>query len=130
IEQLQQAMIYLEKGSLIHHIPEMGEDEFGRLRDQFVRIGKKWEEQVSSLQRLSTDNAKLAEQARFSAVTEERQRLARELHDAVSQQLFAISMTATAAGRTIDQDIDKTKRQIALIEEMSSVAQSEMRALL
>lgn len=130
IDQLQHAMLYLEKGNLIHDIPEMGEDEFGRLRDQFVRIGKKWEDQVSSLQRLSTNNAKLAEQARFSAVMEERQRLARDLHDAVSQQLFAISMTATAAGRTLEQDIDKAKRQIALIEEMSSVAQSEMRALL
>lgn len=130
IEQLQKAMLELEKGSLIHDIPEMGEDEFGRLRDQFVRIGKKWEEQVSSLQRLSTNNAKLAEQARYSAITEERQRLARELHDAVSQQLFAISMTATAARRTMELDIEKAKRQIALIEEMSSVAQSEMRALL
>src|SRR5690606_1790809 len=82
------------------------------------------------LQRLSTNNAELAERAKFSAVTEERQRLARELHDAVSQQLFAISMTATALGRTLEKDFAKAQRQVALIEEMSSVAQSEMRALL
>jgi len=70
------------------------------------------------------------EQLKFAAVIEERQRLARELHDAVSQQLFAISMTATAVGRTLDKDFERAKRQVALIEEMASVAQSEMRALL
>lgn len=70
------------------------------------------------------------EQLKFKAITEERQRLARELHDAVSQQLFAISMTATAVKRTLDKDFERAKRQVELIEEMASVAQSEMRALL
>ncbi|MBD3917144.1 sensor histidine kinase [Paenibacillus sp. PR3] len=70
------------------------------------------------------------EKVKFSAVIEERQRLARELHDAVSQQLFAISMTATAVGRTIEKDWERAKRQVELIEEMAAVAQSEMRALL
>ncbi|MBB3114704.1 NarL family two-component system sensor histidine kinase LiaS [Paenibacillus phyllosphaerae] len=70
------------------------------------------------------------EQVRFTAVIEERQRLARELHDAVSQQLFAISMTATAVSRTLEKDWERAKRQVQLIEEMAAVAQSEMRALL
>lgn len=70
------------------------------------------------------------EQLKFTAIIEERQRLARELHDAVSQQLFAISMTATAVKRTLDKDFERAKRQVELIEEMASVAQSEMRALL
>ncbi|WP_331697299.1 sensor histidine kinase [Paenibacillus sp. IITD108] len=70
------------------------------------------------------------EKVKFTAVIEERQRLARELHDAVSQQLFAISMTATAVSRTIEKDWERAKRQVQLIEEMAAVAQSEMRALL
>lgn len=70
------------------------------------------------------------EKVRFTAVIEERQRLARELHDAVSQQLFAISMTATAVSRTIERDWERARRQVQLIEEMAAVAQSEMRALL
>lgn len=70
------------------------------------------------------------EKVKFSAVIEERQRLARELHDAVSQQLFAISMTATAVSRTIERDWERARRQVQLIEEMAAVAQSEMRALL
>ncbi|PYI50908.1 sensor histidine kinase [Paenibacillus flagellatus] len=129
LELLQDAMLHLEKGNF-RPIPPLGQDEIGRIADQLGRISTKWEEQVTSLQRLSTNNAELAEKAKLTAVVEERQRLARELHDAVSQQLFAISMTATAVGRTLDKDFDRAKRQIALIEEMSSVAQSEMRALL
>ncbi|MEO3946795.1 sensor histidine kinase [Gorillibacterium sp. CAU 1737] len=130
IDQLSEVMLSLEKGNLSRSVPPLGEDEIGGLGEQLNRIGKKWEEQVSSLQRLSNNNAQLAEKARYSAIMEERQRLARDLHDAVSQQLFAISMTATAVGRIIDRDIDKATRQIHLIEEMASVAQSEMRALL
>ncbi|WP_027094695.1 sensor histidine kinase [Cohnella thermotolerans] len=130
IDLLRDAMLMLEKGSPVPQLPYMGKDEIGHLAEQLSRISRKWEEQVSSLQRLSTNNTELAAKARMSAVVEERQRLARELHDAVSQQLFAISMTATAVGRTLDHDFDKAKRQVKLIEEMAAVAQSEMRALL
>jgi len=130
LEPLMETMILLEKGTFTRSPLPYEEDEIGRLGEQLGRIMKKWEEQVTSLQRLSNNNAELAEKARFSAVIEERQRLARELHDAVSQQLFAISMTATAVGRTLDKDFEKAQRQIFLIEEMASVAQSEMRALL
>jgi NarL family two-component system sensor histidine kinase LiaS len=130
LEQLSEVMLSLEKGNLSRSVPPLGEDEIGSLAEQLNRISKKWEEQVSSLQRLSNNNAQLAEKARYSAIIEERQRLARDLHDAVSQQLFAISMTATAVGRIIDKDVEKATRQIHLIEEMASVAQSEMRALL
>ncbi|MNE31246.1 Sensor histidine kinase LiaS [compost metagenome] len=130
IDQLRDALLQWEKGNKTDTVPKLGEDELGRMAEQLERIGKRWDEQVTSLQRLSTHNAQLAEQARVSAIVEERQRLARELHDAVSQQLFAISMTATAVGRTLEKDFDKAQRQVELIEEMASVAQSEMRALL
>ncbi|MFC5403002.1 sensor histidine kinase [Cohnella soli] len=130
LELLRDSMVGLEKGNSSVSLPDLGDDEIGRLGEQLGKLGRKWEEQVSSLQRLSTNNAELASQARMTAVVEERQRLARELHDAVSQQLFAISMTATAVGRTMDHDFERARRQVALIEEMASAAQSEMRALL
>lgn len=130
LERVRETLVLWEKGNLTRSMPELGDDEVGRLGEQLSRISVKWENQVNTLQRLSTNNAQLAEQARISAIIEERQRLARELHDAVSQQLFAISMTATAVGRTLEKDFDRAQRQIALIEEMAAVAQSEMRALL
>lgn len=127
---LSETMLLLEKGNPSAPLPPLGNDEIGRLGEQLGKLSRKWEEQVSTLQRLSSNNTELEAKAKMSAVVEERQRLARELHDAVSQQLFAISMTATAVSRTLEQDFERAKRQIELIEEMSSAAQSEMRALL
>jgi len=108
----------------------MGGDEIGRLARQLERLRRKWEDQVTSLQRLTASLAEMETRARMNAALEERQRLARELHDSVSQQLFAISMTATAVRRTLDQDFERARRQVELIEEMAAAAQSEMRALL
>ncbi|MGG1312263.1 sensor histidine kinase [Cohnella laeviribosi] len=130
VELMRDAMLMLEKGNPVPPLPNMGKDEIGRLAEQLSRLSRKWEEQVATLQRLSSNNTELAAKVRMSAVIEERQRLARELHDAVSQQLFAISMTATAVGRTLEQDFERARRQVELIEEMAAVAQSEMRALL
>ncbi|ADG06103.1 HAMP domain-containing sensor histidine kinase [Kyrpidia tusciae] len=130
LDRVKDIMVYMEKGDFAPEIPFLGEDEIGRLAQHLAHIRALWKEQVHSLQRLSSHNAELAAQVRQSAIAEERQRLARELHDAVSQQLFAISMTATAVARSFDQDPDRARQQIRLIEEMASVAQSEMRALL
>ena len=130
LEDLAEAMRQLETGNLGPPLPEMGGDEIGRLARQLERLRRKWEDQVTSLQRLTASLAEMETRARMNAALEERQRLARELHDSVSQQLFAISMTATAVRRTLDQDFERARRQVELIEEMAAAAQSEMRALL
>src|SRR5437763_646829 len=48
---------------------------------------------------VAIQNARLYERSRELTVVEERNRLARELHDAVDQPLFSVSLTADAAGR-------------------------------
>ena len=127
---LWEAAMNLERGVLSYRVPDLGVDELGEIGWTFNRLAAKWEDQVASLQRLSNHNAELGEQLRQNAVTEERQRLARELHDAVSQQLFAISMTTAAIKRMIEKNPQRAIQQIELVEEMSAAAQSEMRALL
>ncbi len=130
VEVLLQSTIKLERGNLAVRIPDLGEDELGQLAIHLNEMTKRFQEQVSSLQRLSTHNVELTNQVKETAIIEERQRLARELHDAVSQQLFAISMTMAALKRTIELDQLKASRQAELVEEMAAAAQSEMRALL
>ncbi|WP_232697777.1 HAMP domain-containing sensor histidine kinase [Brevibacillus daliensis] len=130
IYNLNEAAMNLERGLLSYRAPDLGSDELGELAFQFNRLAAKWEGQVASLQRLSTHNAELHDQVKIAAVTEERQRLARELHDAVSQQLFAIAMTTAAIKRLIEKNPDRAAQQIELVEEMAAGAQAEMRALL
>jgi len=130
LQVLWEAAMNLGRGILSYRVPALGEDEIGELGWQLNRLAARWQEQVASLQRLSNHNAALAEQLKHAAVTEERQRLARELHDAVSQQLFAISMTTAALKRLMKKDPQRALEQIELVEEMAAAAQAEMRALL
>lgn len=127
---LWEAAMNLGRGLLSYRVPELGVDEIGELGWQLNRLASQWEEQVASLQRLSNHNAALADQLKHTAVTEERQRLARELHDAVSQQLFAIAMTTAAMKRLVEKNPQRAAQQIELVEEMAAAAQAEMRALL
>ncbi|WP_029100627.1 sensor histidine kinase [Brevibacillus thermoruber] len=127
---LGEATMNLSRGLLSYRVPDLGADEIGELGWQFNRLASQWEDQVASLQRLSNHNAALAEQLKQAAVTEERQRLARELHDAVSQQLFAIAMTTAALKRLVEKNPQRAAQQIELVEEMAAAAQAEMRALL
>jgi NarL family two-component system sensor histidine kinase LiaS len=61
---------------------------------------------------------------------EERQRLARELHDSVSQALFALSMMAESALRQADSGCGQLRGTLTTIADMANQAQREMRALL
>jgi NarL family two-component system sensor histidine kinase LiaS len=130
LEILLQSALMIERGNLSTRVPYLGEDEIGLLGERLNEMTTRFQQQVVSLQRLSAHNAELTEQVKHAAVTEERQRLARELHDAVSQQLFAISMTMAALKRTLASNPEKASRQVELVEEMAAAAQSEMRALL
>src|SRR5699024_5577116 len=59
-----------------------------------------------------------------------RQRLARDLHESVSQQLFALSMMAEAAVKQLDKKPELAKTQMEDVAKAAHHAQAEMRALL
>jgi two-component system, NarL family, sensor histidine kinase LiaS len=105
-------------------------DEIGKCSEELNELAEKVESSVQSLQRLVEKNAELADKAHQLATEDERQRLARELHDAVSQQLFALNMMTSACLRVIEQDVPLAKKQMTEIAEMAGQAQAEMRALL
>ena len=74
-------------------------------------------------------NAKSFEQAQELASIEERERLARELHDTVSQMLFSASMIADSLSRIADSD-GKVAEGIHKLKELNRGALAEMRSLL
>lgn len=130
LETLVESILKFERGNYAHRVPELGEDEIGVMADHLNEMAGRVEKQVASLQKLSTEKAEWDEQLKRSVISEERQRLARELHDAVSQQLFAISMMTSAIQENIESEDTKVKKRIATVEQMAGNAQNEMRALL
>lgn len=130
MEKLVQSILIFERGNFGHRVEPLGEDEIGLMAMRLNQMAERVEKQVASLQKLSTERAEWQEQLKKTAVSEERQRLARELHDAVSQQLFAISMMSSAIKETMDEADGRVREQMAAVEKMAGDAQSEMRALL
>ena len=129
LEHLLESALKYERGQFAHRIPPLGDDEIGRVAEHLNRMARRVEQQVASLQKLATEKARWREQMKQSVITEERQRLARELHDAVSQQLFAISMLLSAVREHLPADHPMHGR-IATAEKVAGEAQNEMRALL
>jgi signal transduction histidine kinase len=79
---------------------------------------------------IAIENARLYERSRELSVTEERNRLARELHDSVVQMLFSISLTAEAMTGLIDRNPDEAKAQAEALRELARQASQEMRSLI
>src|SRR5690606_6306783 len=79
---------------------------------------------------LAIENARLREQVQRSAVAAERNRLARDLHDAVTQTLFSTSLIADVLPRLWDRNQEEGKRRQAELRELTRGALAEMRTLL
>lgn len=79
---------------------------------------------------IAVERNRLQERALSLAVVEERNRLARELHDSVTQALFSITLTIEAARLLLRRDLDATERQLVALGERAQEALSEMRTLI
>jgi signal transduction histidine kinase len=76
------------------------------------------------------ENARLYEQAQHAAVLEERARLARELHDAVTQTLFSASLLAEALPISWEKDRQEGEELLEELKQLNRGALAEMRTLL
>ncbi len=76
------------------------------------------------------ESSRLSRRAQEAAVLEERNRLARELHDSVTQQLFSMTLTAQAARVHLEKNPQRAATQLERLQETATAALAEMRALI
>ncbi|WP_240777288.1 GAF domain-containing sensor histidine kinase [Nonomuraea basaltis] len=79
---------------------------------------------------IALTNARLYERGRELAMLEERNRVARELHDAVTQKLFSLRLTAQAAGAMLERAPDKAAVELERVQRLAGEALSELRAVI
>jgi len=79
---------------------------------------------------LALENARLHERSRELSIVEERNRLARELHDAVTQKLFGLVLAAESGAALIDHDAQQARAQLALVRELAREAMEELRSVI
>ncbi len=120
----------LAYGNLNFRLGFRGNAEFDGIIHAFNQMASRLESQVGALQKLAQENEQLLQETKVTAVSEERQRLARDLHDAVSQQLFAISMMAATASKVANKRPERVLELVQEISQSATRAQAEMRALL
>ncbi|MBO1004280.1 sensor histidine kinase [Pseudogracilibacillus auburnensis] len=104
--------------------------ELQKVEELLEKVQEKFKVQVEHSQRLATERANEREKSLQEVVIQERNRLARDLHDSVSQQLFAASMMMSAINEQADIGDTTLRHQIQMVEKMIHQSQLEMRALL
>lgn len=130
LQSIADAADAFTRGKLDYRLHVEGSDEVSQVGLQYNQMADRIEKQVNSLQRLVNENTLLVQQAEQAASLDERRKLARDLHDAVSQQLFAVSMTMAALPRLMDTQPEQAKAHLLHVEEMVTMAQQELRALI
>lgn len=129
VNVLHLGILQLSRGNLNEKLPVTGTDSFDKIYYDFNEMAESVKNRIALLQKLGEENV-LRASADEAAVLEERKRLARDLHDTVSQQLFALHMSASTLEKLLEQDPGKAKAIAGQIVDVSSIAQKQIRGLI
>jgi signal transduction histidine kinase len=77
---------------------------------------------------IAIENARLHERSRELSIVEERNRLARELHDSVTQQLFGVVLAAESAGELLERG-EAAGEQLGRVQALARGAMEELRSV-
>ncbi|MFC0189367.1 GAF domain-containing sensor histidine kinase [Fictibacillus aquaticus] len=115
----------------------MGEEILGALivcnerkPDSYKECDKKTLKAIADYVALAVQNAVLNEKSRELALAEERNRLARDLHDSVNQKLFSLSLTAKGLKAFAPKENEIMQESLDEIQNISQEVLQEMRALI
>jgi signal transduction histidine kinase len=115
VRRLEQATVAVADGDYTVTLPVSGRDEVGRLEANFTTMTRQLGSALAAERQRATGDARAAERAR----------IAREIHDAISQHLFALRMIAAGMRRA-----DPGNQPAQAIERISEEALRDMQALL
>ncbi|CAM4047681.1 sensor histidine kinase [Lederbergia lenta] len=128
-EEIAASLLEIEQGNYLFD-NESAKYKDGFIWEKIANISLRLKEQAQTHQKLASERVDWNNQLKEELLTKERNRLARELHDSVSQQLFAATMLLSAINQNPDPASDTAIKQRKLVEGVINEAQSEMRALL
>ncbi|MVO98999.1 sensor histidine kinase [Paenibacillus lutrae] len=130
VDVLHMAMLQLAQGNLKDRLPVDPMDSFRPVYEAFNKMAGSLEERTHLLQEMGEERAYMERSSVETAVVEERRRLARDLHDTVSQELFAIHMSASSLPKVIGHNPDVAGQLMEQLIQMSHHAQKQMRGLI
>jgi PAS domain S-box-containing protein len=115
----------ITKGRMIG-VLRLDHAEPGHFTQDHARLALAFADQAA----VAIENARLYEQAQGVAALEERQRLARDLHDSVSQALYGMTLGARTARALVQQDPTQATEALDYVLSLAEAAFTEMRAVI
>jgi signal transduction histidine kinase len=115
LRRLASSTVAVAAGDFRHRLPESGSDEIAQLERNFNRMAERLDIAMATQRQL--------------AGAGERARIARELHDAISQDLFSLHMLAGGLRRALPAD-SPLQAQVSTMERTANATMQEMQALL
>jgi signal transduction histidine kinase len=100
-----------------------GAPEFSEADEQIIGV-------LAAHAAIAIENARLFEASRELSVIEERNRLARELHDAMTQNLFSLVLTAEAAVGLVRADPERAEAELDKVRRLARETQAELRSMI
>ena len=114
--RLAQAADHWSSGDFSQLIRDPVPDEIGQLACRMDRMAEQLQQLLRTRQQLAS--------------VEERNRLARDLHDSVKQQIFSVAMQLGTLRALVIRDTEKAQRRLAEVEKTVKLAQQELTALI
>lgn len=127
IDTLHLSLKQISNGNYGVRIIEGGHNSFIEAYREFNVLAEQMEEKMKLLQMQGEQHVMTESASNEAAVLEERKRLARDLHDTVSQQLFAIHMCASSLPKLQKVDRERADSVLDQLVQMSNLAQKQMR---
>jgi signal transduction histidine kinase len=115
VRRLERATVAVAEGDYTIALPTSGRDEVGRLEANVATMAHQLHSALAAERERATSEARAAE----------RSRIAREIHDAISQHLFGLRMIASGMRRA-----DPDNEQVRSIERITEEALRDMQVLL
>ena len=129
LQDIGEELSNMELGKIINLKEKKTSSDVAEIYSKLNKLRVHVSEQITVSQKMANERSEEQNKQIQKIVSQERNRLARELHDSVSQQLFAASMLMSAINENPIQNKQQAK-QLKLVEGMIHQSQLEMRALL
>ena len=116
IARLSAASDAFAEGDFARRVEVDGEDEIGRLSAEFNQMADQIETQIDTVRDLTR--------------LDERNRLARDLHDAIKQQLFGLNLTIGSVASIVEAKPDVAQKRLGQASDMTQRILEEMDAII
>lgn len=130
LARIERASRALVSGELLARVRDWGGDDIGELARDFDDMADALTQMVGQFEMVNQQNLALIRQMEQNSVQAERLRLARDLHDSLSQRLFSLASGASSLPQAVRVNPQHARQTAAFLVELAETALDELQTVL